>query len=254
MNPVSNSFDPGAGRRASPANPAARWFETGSRVRGFGRCDLVGEGGGGKSHIAKVGFRAWTCKREEAATLSISEFARRHRAFVLTALRLRGLERQLPRQAGRPSSRPAVEPESRTNHVDARDPLRHRIYRAELSTRGRRHSTPNSRPPACPSPRTTRRDSAGAPRTAIRAIPPTPRSTTCPGACRSSAKLVKGLDAHVKAFAKELDYELGTAKAHPRQPVDQYSAAGRRAYLAHPSAFGDQRHLLCDHSRTARAP
>ncbi len=33
------------------------------------------EGGGGKRHNAKVGFTAWTCKRERMAQSSISEFA-----------------------------------------------------------------------------------------------------------------------------------------------------------------------------------
>ena len=121
-----------------------------------------------------------------------------------------------------------------------------KIYRAELTAPRHGAERGDWRPPACPSRRTTKPGSAGARRTAIRATRPTRPSTICPGGCRYSGELLKVLDKHVAAFAKELRIRPPGPQARARQPVDQHPASRRRPHLPHPPAFGGERHLLRD--------
>ena len=58
------------------------------------------------------------------------------------------------------------------------------------------------------------------------------------------ADLVRRLDRHVAAFAKDARVRSQARQAEARFDLDQRPAAGRRARRAHPSALGRQRHLL----------
>ena len=59
---------------------------------------------------------------------------------------------------------------------------------------------------------------------------------------------------HVSAFARELQFDLGGKQTQARQSLDQCDEQGRGAYAAHPSTFGDQRHLSMSACRPGPAP
>jgi hypothetical protein len=57
--------------------------------------------------------------------------------------------------------------------------------------------------------------------------------------------LVKALDAHVAAFAEDLEFDLGGPQAGAGGHLDQHPARGRHPHQPHPPPFGDLRHDLC---------